>query len=60
MVKAEKQQRDVKKEEKRRERNGEEGVFIPSQWLKAMGKLRWGTSFDQKGRHTWVHGHLDR
>ena len=43
MVKAEKQQRDVKKEERRRERNEGEGVFIPSQWLK-------GTSFDQIGK----------
>lgn len=44
-MKAEKQQRDVKKEEKRRERNGEEGVFIPSQWLKPNGETTVGDEF---------------
>lgn len=39
MVKAEKMQRDVKEEERKRERNGGEGVFIPFQWLKTMGQV---------------------
>lgn len=44
------ERRDVKEEEKKRERNGGEGVFIPPPWLKDLGKLRWVTTFDPKGR----------
>ena len=42
--------RREEEEERRRERNEGEGLFIPSQWLKATGKLRWVTSYRPKGK----------